>query len=327
MKKLIKWSSTSNVKDLVLRSKIIFKIRKFFHNMGIIEVDTPVLSRHAVTDFNTNCFKTNFFDIKNNKKINLWMIPSPEYHMKRLLASGIGSIYQICHSFRNGEHGLYHNPEFTILEWYMINFNMFDLMKKLNIFLCKILNVKDYNFISYRDLFIKILKIDPIKSKKHMLIKKIIELKHFHLVKNLKILSKKILLEILFVIGIENKLKRHKLTFVYHFPSDQALLSSINKKDNRLSDRFEVFFKGIEIANGFHELRDRKIQENRFKQDNNLRSRIGIKKIKLDSFFLNALSSGIPKCSGVAIGIDRLIMLKLNKNNISKVISFSIDNC
>ncbi|WP_343189935.1 elongation factor P--(R)-beta-lysine ligase [Buchnera aphidicola] len=317
----------TKIKNLIYRSKIIFKIRKFFNNLGILEVDTPILSRHSVSDCNIKCFKTNYYDNKINKNINLWMIPSPEYHMKRLLSRKIGSIYQICHSFRNEEFGKYNNPEFTILEWYMVNNNMFQLMKEIDIFFQKIFNFKKSQFFSYKKIFMNFLKIDPFKSRKKDLVKKIIDLDHFHLIKNEKFFNKKDLLEILFLIGIEKHLGKKRPTFIYYFPSDQALLSSINKANKKLANRFELFFKGIEIANGFYELRNRKEQENRFENDNKLRKQKGLEEVKLDNFFLDALSKGIPKCSGVAIGIDRLIMIKLKKNNIAKVIPFSIHNC
>ncbi|XAJ77932.1 elongation factor P--(R)-beta-lysine ligase [Buchnera aphidicola (Ceratovacuna keduensis)] len=322
-----KYNSFINKKDLIYRSKIIFRIRKFFNDLNIIEVDTPILSRHSVPDHNIKCFKTKYYDNNINKNIDLWMISSPEYHMKRLLSLKIGSIYQICHSFRDEEFGKYHNPEFTILELYIINCNMFKFIKKIDFFFQKIFNFKKSEMSSYKEIFIKFLKIDPFKSNKEDLIKKIIYLKHFHLIKNLKFLCKKDLLEILFLIGIEKHLGKEKPIFIYHFPADQALLSSINKKNNNLSNRFEVFFKGIEIANGFNELRNRIEQENRFNNENRIREKIGLKKIKLDDFFLDALSKGIPKCSGIAIGIDRIIMINLKKNNISEVIPFTIYNC
>ncbi|WP_343154770.1 elongation factor P--(R)-beta-lysine ligase [Buchnera aphidicola (Pseudoregma panicola)] len=327
MNKRKKYNNFINKKDLIYRSKILFKIRKFFNNLNIIEVDTPMLSRHAVPDCNIKCFKTKYYDnsIKNN--IDLWMIPSPEYHMKRLLSLKIGSIYQICHSFRDEEFGKYHNPEFTILEFYIINCNMFKFIKKIDFFFQKIFNFKKSEIFSYKEIFIKFLNIDPFESNKEDLVKKIIYLEHFHLIKNLKFLYKKDLLEILFLIGIEKNLGKDRPIFIYHFPSDQSLSSSINKKNNNLANRFEVFFKGIEIANGFNELIDRKEQENRFNNENSIRKKIGLEKVKLDNFFLDALSKGIPKCSGVAIGIDRIIMIKLKKDNISQVIPFTIYNC
>ncbi|BGI51617.1 MAG: elongation factor P--(R)-beta-lysine ligase [Buchnera aphidicola (Ceratovacuna japonica)] len=327
MKKKKSYNNLIKVKDLIYRSKIIFNIRKFFNNLNILEVDTPILSRHAVSDCNIKCFKTNYYDNNINKVIDLWMIPSPEYHMKRLLSLKIGSIYQICHSFRDEELGKYHNPEFTMLELYIVNCNMFELINKVDYFFQKIFYFKKSDIISYKKVFIKYLEIDPFKSNKCTLIKKIIHLKHFHLIKNSKFICKKNLLEILFLIGIEKYLGKERPIFIYHFPSDQALLSSINKKNKKLSDRFEVFFKGIEIANGFYELRDRKDQEKRFKNENYIRKKIGLEKIKIDNFFLDALSRGIPKCSGIAIGIDRIIMINLNRNDISKVIPFTINNC
>ncbi|WP_343189076.1 elongation factor P--(R)-beta-lysine ligase [Buchnera aphidicola (Chaitoregma tattakana)] len=313
--------------NLIYRSKIIFKIRKFFNEIDILEVDTPLLSRHTVTDCYIKCFKTSYYDIKTNNNINLWLTSSPEYHMKRLLSLKIGSIFQICHSFRNEAYSSCHNPEFTMLELYMVKYNMFELMKFIDVFFQNILNFQKSDMISYRKIFIKFLKIDPLTSNKDDLVNKIIFLNHYNLIKNNNLLNKKDLLEILFMIGIEKKLGKKRPIFIYHFPADQALLSSLNKYDKRTSNRFEIFFKGIELANGFQELTDRKEQEQRFKNENILRNKMGLKKIKLDKFFLDALSKGIPECSGVSVGIDRIIMLKLKSSNIFDILPFSIHNC
>ncbi|WAI18660.1 MAG: elongation factor P--(R)-beta-lysine ligase [Buchnera aphidicola (Acyrthosiphon caraganae)] len=314
-----------SIKNLIKRSKIISNIRLFFSQKNILEVETPILSRSTVTDVNLVSFETNYFSLNHIDKLKLWLITSPEYHMKRLLASKSGPIYQICHSFRNNELGQYHNPEFTMLEWYQPFYSMKEFIKEIDEFLKIILRCNKSDKISYQDLFIEFFNIDPLSTnllELHQLSKKL-KLEHLtHLENNL---SK--FIQLLFTLKIEPNLAKEKPLFVYHFPAEQASLAAINSKDPRISERFEIFFKGVEIGNGFYELTDANEQKKRFIKDNKERCSINLPERKIDSFFLDALSYGLPPCSGVAIGLDRLIMLILNKKNINEVISFPIDRC
>lgn len=284
-----------------------------------------MLSRSTVTDVNLVSFSTNYISCDNVNKLKLWLITSPEYHMKRLLAAESGPIYQICHSFRNKELGRYHNPEFTILEWYRPVYSMHEFIEEISHFLQIMLKCKKPNKISYQNVFIKYLKIDPfctnlIELKK---LSKKLQLDHLTLSEN----NLNQLIELLFVLKIEPYLGKKKPLFIYHFPVSQASLAAVNSKDPRMSERFEIFFKGIELGNGFYELTDYHEQKKRFLIDNKKRASMNLPKRKLDNFFLNALSFGLPTCSGVAIGLDRLIMLILNKKNINEVMSFPLDRC
>ncbi|CAL4324315.1 elongation factor P--(R)-beta-lysine ligase [Buchnera aphidicola] len=331
--KKISWKPTSKVKDLVKRSKIFFKIRKFFYKKNFIELDTPLLSQFQVNEYYLDQFKTKFFLNDNKKKNsfnkNYWLNTSPEYHMKRFLSydKKNNSIYQICKSFRNNECGTLHNPEFTILEWYRPNYNIYDLMKEINEFLIIVFKFPQSVRYSYKKIFQKYLDIDPLTCKKKYLKNKIIELKHCHLIKD-NFLNKNDLLEILFMIGIEPYLGKKFPIFIYNYPSDQALMSKINKKNKKVCERFELFFKGIELGNGFYELSNYVEQKERFLKNNIKRKKNNIKERKIDNFFLCSLKTkNFPKCSGVALGLDRLIMLFLKKTNIKNVLSFSIENC
>ncbi|AYN24519.1 elongation factor P--(R)-beta-lysine ligase [Buchnera aphidicola] len=321
-----KWQPSSSIKILKKRSKIIANIRSFFLKKNVMEVETPILSRSSVTDINLTPFETNYFSFNSNlKKIKLWLITSPEYHMKRLLAAGSGSIYQICRSFRNQEFGQYHNPEFTILEWYQLSFSMERMIEEIDCFFQEILNFDKSDKISYQETFIKYLQIDPLSTNLSELLQCYKKFKLEHLIHFENDLSK--LIEMLFTLQIQPFLGKEKPLFVYHFPLEQASLAAMNVKDNRISERFEIFFKGIELGNGFYELTDYFEQKNRFLKDNEKRQDMNLPKQKIDSYFLNAMNYGLPICSGVAIGLDRLIMIALNQKSIDQVMSFSFDRC
>lgn len=325
MKKKYDWMPSAKIINLKKRSIILSKIRNFFLERNIIEVDTPSMSQTTVTDINIKSFYTKYL---NKKKIckKLFLVTSPEYHMKRLIAAGIGPIYQICHAFRNEESGRYHNPEFTMLEWYRPLYNMHQLIDEVNSLLKYILKCKNADKYSYQKIFLKFFNIDPLSARKKDLIT---AAQNYGMqeIKNFKKDSKDIILQIMFMLGIESYIGNEKPIFIYHFPSSQASLSKINKEDNRVSERFELFFKKIELANGFDELTDYKEQKKRFEQDNIIRKKFKLNPQKIDFYLLNALKSGMINCSGVALGIDRLIMLALNLIDINEVLSFPVNKC
>ncbi|QCI18526.1 elongation factor P--(R)-beta-lysine ligase [Buchnera aphidicola (Aphis nasturtii)] len=320
------WKPSASIKDLIKRAKIINNIRLFFLEKKILEVETPSLSKSTVTDINLTPFETNYLFLENNlNKLKLWLITSPEYHMKRLLAAKSGPIYQICHSFRNTEYGKRHNPEFTMLEWYQTSYSMHEFIDQIDLFFQKILQSKQAVKISYQEVFIKYLNIDPFSTDICELYKisKKFNLQHLTCFeKNLNTL-----IEILFTLVIEPLLGEYQPTFVYHFPIEQASLAAKNSKDDRISERFEIFFKGIEIGNGFYELTDYLENKKRLINDNKNRRKMNLPIRKIDNNFLNAINHGLPLCSGVAIGIDRLIMIALNKKSIYEVMSFAFDRC
>ncbi|WP_343155139.1 elongation factor P--(R)-beta-lysine ligase [Buchnera aphidicola (Kurisakia onigurumii)] len=314
------------MKIFLHKSKIINKIRLFFHEKNILEVDTPSLSRNTVTDSNLFPFKT-FFKLENDtdKKLPLWLVTSPEYHMKRLLSKGIGPIYQICHSFRNSEYGKNHNHEFLMLEWYLPFYDMFELMYEVNIFLQEILNCRKAEIISYKKIFIKYLNINPFDPDLKRIIKVSKKLGiHSSILKEKDFKS---IFDSLFFLGIEPYIGKSNPIMVYHFPYWHSSLAKLNFNDFRLSDRFEVYFKGLELGNGFCELIDYYEQKERFKQDIIDRKKKKLSTVKIDYRFLNVLKNKLPPCSGIAIGLDRLIMIILGLKNIRDVIYFNFNNC
>ncbi|BGI51215.1 MAG: elongation factor P--(R)-beta-lysine ligase [Arsenophonus endosymbiont of Ceratovacuna japonica] len=323
MSKKINWQPNASINNLLKRSNIITKIRHFFINRGVIEVETPILSKFTVTDIHISPFKTKFISPRINNSTKLYMITSPEYHMKRLLAAGSGPIYQIIKTFRNEEEGRYHNPEFTMLEWYRPNYNMHQLINEVDDLLQKILDCQPTERISYQQAFQHYLNIDPLSLESEE--KKIRNIAIRLGLNNAETEEDKdILLQFLFTMKIEPNLGKDKPIAIYHFPTSQASLAEINKEDNRVAERFSIYFHGIELADGFYELKDSQEQKKRFKYDNQKRRKMGLPEYHIDKYLIAALDKIITDCSGIALGLDRLIMLALNVEKIKDVISFTI---
>ncbi len=321
------WLPSANFNILKQRALILEKIRSFFTLRNLLEVETPTLSHSGVTDEHLYCFKTHFLStdissaIKTKQGAPLYLQTSPEFHMKRLLSAGSGSIFQIAKAFRNEASGRYHNPEFTLLEWYQIGFNHHKLMDEMDELLQLILNTHQAHRCTYQNAFLTILKVDPLSAS-------IAELKQSAEKLNLSEvlineMDKDTILQLLFCCAIEPVIANEKPCFVYNFPATQAALARISPHDSRVAERFEVYYKGIELANGFHELNDAKEQLQRFENDNKKRQQKNIEQMPIDRNFIDSLSH-LPDCAGVALGIDRLIMLATGAKHIDSVLSFTI---
>lgn len=308
------WQPSATIEALKQRAKILQQTRRFFEAQNILEVETPLICRHTVTDpylhsINLRLGKQSFF-----------LQTSPEYCMKRLLAAGSGSIYQICKAFRQDEIGRHHNPEFTLLEWYQIGVDHFELMAQVDQYLQLILATAAADKISYQDLFKQFLAIDPLTASDEALLNCCQSI-GVTLPEGLQ-LNKDLVLQCLMSDYIEPKIGQVKPMMIYHFPASQAALAKLHPRDSRIAERFEVYYQGIEIGNGFHELTCANEQRLRFKKNNEVREQLGLEKIDLDNEFLAALEHGLPDCSGVAMGIDRIIMLATQKAAISETLSF-----
>ncbi|AKZ66115.1 elongation factor P--(R)-beta-lysine ligase [Candidatus Palibaumannia cicadellinicola] len=332
MNSLVSWQPSASILNLFKRAQILSKIRMFFNDLGLLEVDTPSMSKATIPEIHLCPFKTDFISPNTITEqgdslplpsiIPMYLITSPEYHMKRLLAAGSGPIFQICRSFRNKEFGSYHNPEFTILEWYRLDYDMYQIMNEVNDLLKMFIDYSCVEIISYKEIFSQYIGIDPLSIDQEKLYKYVVKFNLCDVVSPNDDLD--IQLQLLFNMVIVPKMSSDKLIFVYHFPASQALMAEINYKDNRVSDRFEVYFQGIELANGFLELTDADKQRDRLKQENNKRTAINLKKRPIDYQLLAALEYGLPTCSGVALGVDRLLMFALKVKNIREVIAFSV---
>lgn len=322
MTALTHWQPSANIQNLLKRAKIIAEIRQFFTERGLLEVETPVLSEFGVTDLHLSTFNTEFIAPFEAKSKTLWLSTSPEYHMKRLLAAGSGPIFQIGKVFRNEEAGNRHNPEFTMLEWYRPHFNMHRLINEVDDLLQQILDCPPAESLSYQFVFQEYVGLDPLSAERQELIEAARK-RNFMADENE---DRDTLLQFLFSEVVEPQIGKDKPVAVYHFPSTQAALAQVSSEDQRVAERFEFYYKGLELANGFHELTDAREQLRRFEQDNRQREKHGLPARDIDMRFISALESGMPSASGVALGVDRLIMVALGCEHIRDVISFAVDN-
>lgn len=295
---------------IIFRAQILAKIREFFRLRKVLEVETPLLCPTTIPASYLHSFKI-------CGKEASYLQTSPEFAMKKLLARGSGDIYQICKAFRAEEAGRLHNPEFTILEWYRLGFNHHSLMDEMDDLLHHLLETKKAERFSYAEVFQKYLNLDPHLVTVH-------ELQSCIKDHNLKIhgnfANKDILLQLLMASFIEPNLGTELPFFIYDYPASQAALAKIHEGQIPVAERFEVYFHGIELANGFHELNDPVEQRVRFEQDLKERCALGLPEIPLDEEFLECLSN-MPDCSGVALGVDRLLMLAANANALSEVMN------
>lgn len=323
------WQPTLTWQNAQKRAQILQQIRQFFADRNVCEVETPALSQGTVTDVYLDALSCKYdflADSPAGHSTELFLQTSPEFHMKRLLASGYGCIYQIAKAFRHEESGRYHNPEFTMLEWYRIGFDQFELMSEVAELLQAVLGGDKALFTSYQDIFIKTVSVDPLTATFDELVE---VLNKYNKAADwlIKMNDADLLLQFIFTEIIEPTIGVNEPQFIYDFPIAQASLAKRSLDDPRVAQRFECYFKGIELVNGFNELTDAGIQLERFQEDNSKRKQLSLPEKPIDKNFIEALSNGLPQCAGVALGVDRLIMLALKVNHIKKVVSFPIEYC
>lgn len=316
------WQPSAPIKNIIARARITAELRSFFTDRGLLEVETPILSEFGVTDVHLSVFETQFAAPFQTQEKPLFLGTSPEYHMKRLLAAGSGPIFQIGKVFRNEEAGRRHNPEFTMLEWYRPHFDMYRLINEVDDLLQQILDCEPAESFSYQFIFQEYVGLDPLSAEKSELIKKA---KEQGLV-GAENENRDTLLQFLFSEVVEPQIGQERPAAVYYFPTSQAALAQISSEDHRVAERFEFYYKGLELANGFNELTDANEQLHRFERDNKQRAAMGLPQREIDQRFISALQNGMPQCSGVALGVDRLVMIALGQEEIAEVISFSIEN-
>ncbi|PMH42129.1 elongation factor P lysine(34) lysyltransferase [Vibrio sp. 10N.286.49.B3] len=316
----IVWQPAASIAEIKQRATLIRTIRQFFFERDVLEVETPAMSHATVTDIHLHTFQSEFVGPEYAQGKQVYFMTSPEFHMKRLLAAGSGCIYQIAKAFRNEENGRYHNPEFTMLEWYRVGFDHHALMDEMDQLLQLVMQCGQAQRMTYQQAFIEVLAVCPLEAS-------MAELKAVAATLGLSDIAepetdRDTLLQLLFSVGVEAKIGQQVPAFVYDFPASQAALAKINSDDPRVADRFEVYFKGIELANGFHELDNPQEQLARFEQDNDKRLAMGLSAQPIDHHLIAALEAGLPTCAGVALGIDRLVMLALGCDHIDQVTAF-----
>ncbi|WP_428608350.1 EF-P lysine aminoacylase EpmA [Sedimenticola sp.] len=315
---------TASLETLRMRARVMARIRAFFHQQGVMEVETPVCSQAATTDPAIESLVTRYTGPGAPRGLPLYLHTSPEFPMKRLLAAGSGSIYQICRVFRDGESGRLHNPEFTLLEWYRPGFDHHRLMDEVELLIQSLKpSVDTSRRIRYQALFEQHLQIDPHTATVEQL-RRCAQDQGISGVDTLDLPNPDGWLDLLMSHCIEPAMGPG-LCFVYDYPASQAALARVRAGDPPVAERFELYLDGVELANGFHELIDAAEQRRRFEQDIHVRAAAGQPVVPMDQRFIQALAQGMPDCSGVALGIDRLLMQLVGVDTIAEVMAFPID--
>ncbi|MBJ8552551.1 EF-P lysine aminoacylase EpmA [Acinetobacter bereziniae] len=315
---------TCDLRALKARAKLYQQIRQFFEQRDVLEVETPILSQAGVTDVHLASIQAQRH--LQGKKLTHYLQTSPEFAMKRLLASGSGAIYQICKVFRDDEHGRKHNSEFTMLEWYRPHFSLKDLMFEvtdlLNVVLAERFGDVRPTVLSYKHAFIDRLDLNPLKAT-------LSELKDAaHRVGlNLDLGDDRLAyIDLLFSHMVEPSLGFDTPVFLTDFPPELASLAKtkIDEDGELVAARFELYIEGLELANAYDELIDAAVLRSRFQADNAEREKLGLHVMPVDEYLLTALPN-MSECAGIALGIDRLLMVVMNQMKLEKVITFPAD--
>lgn len=303
------WRPATAREALAARASLLAHIRSFFAERDILEVETPCLARHGVTDLHIQCIEVPGYGFLQS---------SPEYLMKRLLAAGSGAIWQISRVFRDGESGRRHNPEFSLLEWYRPGFSLDQLIDECVALLSPLLNPVSVTRYHFRDVFRQHTGLDPLTASTDMLAQRA------RLNGAPEALDKAALVDWLMATVVEPALAPSALSIVVDFPGWAAALAKRRQDDDGewIAERFEIYAGGYELANGYHELTDATEQAARFEQDRALRRDHGLRDMLPDPHLIAALTDGLPDCCGVAIGLDRLLMAQLGIDDIRSLITF-----
>ncbi len=318
------WRAGANRQALIERAGLLRQIRAFFDQAGVLEVETPLATATSGTDPALQPMSCEFRGPGYSDGLKLFLQTSPEFAMKRLLAGGSGAIYQVCKAFRDGEVGRRHNPEFTILEWYRPGFDHLRLIDEVADLMRSCLDQPQLpvEVHSYAALFRQHLSLDIFDVSEDIL--RGCALDHHILGAESLELSLDGWLDLLMSHLLEPLLGRAGLSFVADYPASQASLARLNVTDPRTASRFELYYQGLELANGFHELTDATELSARFEAENCQRRSAGLDPMPVDFQLLSAMEYGLPDCAGVALGLDRLLMLKLGLDDIDQVLAFSL---
>ncbi|HET9864571.1 MAG TPA: EF-P lysine aminoacylase EpmA [Steroidobacteraceae bacterium] len=312
------WRPGASLTALRRRAEALHATREFFRARGVLEVETPILVNAPVSDVNIGSIAA---DDPGQRAARRYLHTSPEYAMKRLLAAGSGDIFQVCHVFRDAERGRRHNPEFTMVEWYRLGFSLEQLMREVAD-LVRVLLGRDWplEFVSYREAVRRHAGFDPLDADDATL-RAAAETLGFD-ARRAAAAGRDELLDLIVGAQVGPALGEAGLTFVHRYPASQAALARLDAADARLALRFELYHRGAELANGYHELADAAEQRRRFASDQQARAARGLPPVAIDARLLAALESGLPDCAGVALGFDRVLMLALDASSIDEVLAF-----
>ncbi len=320
------YKPTASIEMLKRRSELTHAIHQFFAAREFIHVETPLLSHDTVVDryIHPVGLTKSALTGRDGDRQTLWLQTSPEFCMKRLLAAGAPAIYQIAKAFRQGESGARHNPEFTMLEWYRVGDDMLSGMQLLSDFASTVLGRPKSELLSYGDAFGKFAGVDPFTDKVESfgaaLAKHGVSISEFS-----GETDRDFWLNLILTHLVEPKLGFETPVIIYDWPASQAALAIIRADSPPVAERFELYVDGVELGNGYHELLDADELERRNAKNNSLRVNDGSVRLPEESRLLDAMRVGVPGCAGVAVGVDRLLMVLEGCQNIDQVIAFPLD--
>ena len=315
------WQPLSSVASASRRSAMLQRARAFFEERNILEVDTPILSRFAASDPHIESIEVT---LQLDPDKSWFLQTSPEYCMKRLLSAGYPDIYEICKVFRDAEAGRYHQPEFTMVEWYRLDFGLNDIVQDTLEFITTLVDAKRFDkapmLLSHAEAFAEFAGIDSSTADIETL--SAAAAADDQLKQSLGD-SRDDWLDLILAEKISSKFPTDRLTALCHYPASQAALARICPDDASVADRFEVFAGDLELANGYVELVDAKEQSSRFEADQSARKLAGRPQRPIDRALIAALASGLPACAGVSVGFDRVHMLNEGTGDIRQALSFA----
>jgi lysyl-tRNA synthetase class 2 len=312
------WRPAASIATLEVRAKMLRAIREYFAATRALEVETPTLSTAAVSDVH---LATVHATVNGQER---FLMTSPEYAMKRLLAAGCGDIWQIGRVYRDGELGRWHNPEFTMIEWYRLGMDhhalMSDVERIINAALPTAKQFDRAERVSYRDAVQLHAGVDALEDPTAVFVARL-ESAGIDVPRDLDS-DRDACLDLIMSALVGPHLGQDRLTFIYDYPASQAALARIR---GPVASRFEAYLNGIELANGFHELANASEQRARFETDLEQRRKRGLSQAPIDENLLTAIEHGLPECAGVALGFDRLVMCAVDAKHIQDVLAFPFD--
>ena len=309
---------SANWANLRLRGELLRRLREFFHTHNFLEVQTPLLCAETVVDRHIEPFE---LDCEGRK---MWLQTSPEFAMKRMLAAGAEAIYQVTQSLRKGERGPLHNPEFTIVEWYRTGNSMEEGMQLTGQLCHSLLDCGQSQTLSYGEAFQQHVGIDPHTADCAELISAV-KKHNIQPPAGLAADDRDAWLDLLLVELVQAKLGVERPVLLYDYPASQAALARIRNDVPPVAERFELYYRGIELANGYNELLDADELLERNRRVNDQRRQDGNRPLPEGSRLISAMRSGLPASVGVALGFDRLVMLAAGAKDISEVMAFPLE--
>ena len=315
------WQPLTDTKVAMRRAAMLQRARQHFSDQGLLAVDTPALSHYAASDPNIESL-----GVRSRPGKDGFLHTSPEVYMKRLLAAGYPDIYSICRVFRDGEAGRRHLPEFTMAEWYRLNFELDEIIEDTVRFIAACVHlpalVDTVEHLDYAEAFDRFADIDALDAETADIVA--VATREQRL-RDMLAEDRDAALDLIMASKIAPQFARDRLTVVRHSPASQAALARLCPDDDRVADRFEVFCGDLELANGYVELTDPAEQRRRMETDIAARERSGRSSLLPDESLLAALSAGLPPCAGVAVGMERLHMVLDQAEDIRDVITFATE--